>query len=69
MQVHRLWSQAKPVCAKLCIDNELNLKLKYYMIYKYVWQNTDDENVVQQQRLNKELFAHHLSDLHKDLCK
>ncbi|KAG1089693.1 hypothetical protein G6F42_019910 [Rhizopus arrhizus] len=48
-------------------DNELNLKLKY-MIYKYVWQNIDDENVVQQQRLNKELFAHHLSNLHEDLC-
>ncbi|CAO0802404.1 unnamed protein product [Mucor circinelloides] len=48
-------------------DNETNLKLKY-MIYKYVWQNIDDENVVQQQRLNKEVFAHHLSDLHEDLC-
>jgi len=49
-------------------DNELNLKLKY-MIYKYVWQNIDDENVVQQQRLNKELFDYHLSDFHEDLCK
>ncbi|KAF1807245.1 hypothetical protein FB192DRAFT_1273576 [Mucor lusitanicus] len=49
-------------------DNELNVKLKY-MIFKYVWQNIDDENVVQQQRLNKELFAHHLSDMHEDFCK
>ncbi|KAG1064077.1 hypothetical protein G6F42_027076 [Rhizopus arrhizus] len=49
-------------------DKELDLKFKY-MIYKYVWQNIDDVNVVQQQRLNKELFDYHLSDFHEDLCK
>ncbi|EPB89589.1 hypothetical protein HMPREF1544_03521, partial [Mucor circinelloides 1006PhL] len=48
-------------------DKELDLKFKY-MIYKYVWQNIDDVNVVQQQRLNKELFDYHLSDFHEDLC-
>lgn len=40
-----------------------------YIIHKYVWQNIDNENVVKQERLNKEVFAHYLDDLHGDLCK
>jgi hypothetical protein len=49
-------------------DNDRLVKLRY-IIYKYVWQNIDNENIVRQEKLNKEPFAHYLSDLHDDLCK
>lgn len=49
-------------------DNRANLKLKY-MIYKYVWQNIDNEEIVEQEKLVKESFARYFSDLHDDLCK
>ncbi|CEP08535.1 hypothetical protein [Parasitella parasitica] len=49
-------------------DNKKLLKLKY-MIYKYVWQNIDNEDVVIQDKLVKESFAHYFSDLHDELCE
>ncbi|CEP16784.1 hypothetical protein [Parasitella parasitica] len=39
------------------------------MIYKYVWQNIDNEDVVIQDKLVKESFAHYFSDLHDELCE
>ncbi|KAI8635759.1 hypothetical protein BD408DRAFT_438643 [Parasitella parasitica] len=39
------------------------------MMYKFVWQNVDDEHHVRQDKLNKEPLAHYLSDLHEDLCE
>ncbi|KAI8639033.1 hypothetical protein BD408DRAFT_350734 [Parasitella parasitica] len=48
-------------------DNDSMLKLRY-MMYKFVWQNVDDEHHVRQDKLNKEPLAHYLSDLHEDLC-
>ncbi|KAL9557314.1 hypothetical protein MBANPS3_001468 [Mucor bainieri] len=47
-------------------ENDTVFKLKYF-IYLFVWQNIDDENWVRQERLNKEPFAHYLSDLFEDL--
>lgn len=49
-------------------DNKAAVKIRY-MLYKYVWEQIDNEDVVLQKDLVKESFALHLSDLHDDLCE
>lgn len=49
-------------------DNKKLHKLKY-MLYRYVWENIENEDMVEQEKLVKDSFAIYLSDLHDDLCK
>ncbi|KAI8635881.1 hypothetical protein BD408DRAFT_438452 [Parasitella parasitica] len=49
-------------------DNKYTTKLKY-MLYKFVWQNIDNDEVVRQEKLTKESFAQYFSDMHDDLCE
>ncbi|KAI8637873.1 hypothetical protein BD408DRAFT_352863 [Parasitella parasitica] len=49
-------------------DNKYTTKLNY-MLYKFVWQNIDNEEVVRQEKLTKESFAQYFSDMHDNLCK
>ncbi|KAG1114520.1 hypothetical protein G6F42_014163 [Rhizopus arrhizus] len=48
-------------------DNKKLHKLKY-MLYRYVWENIENEDMVEQEKLVKDSFAIYLSDLHDDLC-
>ncbi|GAN02570.1 hypothetical protein MAM1_0024d02014 [Mucor ambiguus] len=48
-------------------DNKEAPKLKY-MIYRYVWENLDNEEMVDPEKVVKESFARYLSDMHDDLC-
>ncbi|CEP07096.1 hypothetical protein [Parasitella parasitica] len=59
-------TNAKKIKAK-DFDNRKHKKLQYLM-FKFVWEHIDNENIVDQRNLNKEAFVFGLINLHEELC-